>query len=48
MCTMCYFDIFIFCNIIAVVVILTTLHNYSTILFSKFIIWCIKTMAYNY
>ena len=41
-------DIFIFCTMIAVVVILTMLHNYGTILLSTFIIGYIKiTMAYS-
>lgn len=35
-CTACFFDTFIYCNVIAIVAILTTLHNYSTILFSIF------------
>ena len=47
--TFCYvtFDIFIFCTMIAIVVILTILHNYDTILWSMFIIGYIKiTKAY--
>lgn len=39
---MCYFDTFICCNMIAVVVIFITSYNYSMTLLSIFIILCIK------
>ena len=31
---MCYFDTFIYCNMVAVVMIFISLHAYSTILFN--------------
>ena len=45
-CIACYFDIFIYCIMIASQAIFITLHHYSTILLSVFIILCISQDSY--
>lgn len=42
---MCYFDTFICCNMLALVVIFTALHKDSTILLSIFITLCTRSLG---
>ena len=42
---MCYFDTFICCNMLTLVVIFTTLYKDSTILLSIFITLCTRSLA---
>jgi len=42
-CTACYFDPFIYCNMIADVVVFITLPNYIAMLLSVFIILCVRS-----
>lgn len=41
--TLCYFDTFIYCNIVFVVIFITV-YNYSTVLLSVFIVPCIRSL----
>ena len=42
-CTACYFDPFIYCHMIADIVVFITLPNYSAVLLSVFIILCVRS-----
>ena len=44
---MCHSDTFIFCNMIGVVIFITS-HNYSTVLLSIFIVPCINWWVMYY
>ena len=48
MCTMYYIYTFIYCSVIALVLIFITLHNYSTILLSIFVVLCIRSLWFIY